>query len=611
MKIKKHIPWILPSLAGLYFLSSLKLPRISQGPDWVGFGNLPALHNGRIKPLDTIARTTLLMLRGKQVLPVAGRPMNAMQWMLDVMARPEEADTYNVFVIQDPDILGLLGREQKQEKYFSFSDLQPFLKEIENQASLAEKEEAQSRSRYQTAVVNLQDRLMVYQSLKNSLRVEGTGDFPEEIILYEKSLGPGLKALEAHQKKGFRFNEKDLRILNSFFEKYHFLSQVAYFRPLIPSDSETPENWKNLGEGLLEMLMPGTQYPGLMAYAQMVQAYRVGRAAQFNEVLAKFRDGMKTRSPHVWSLAKSELLFNFAEPFYQGMILYLVVFLLIFVSWLVWPDVLQKSAFYLLGVAFFVHTLGLLARIILQGRPPVTNLYSSAVFVGWVAVLLGIVLEKMYRKSFGSLVASVIGFSTLIIAHHLMGQGDTMEMMRAVLDSNFWLATHVVTITIGYGGTFLAGTLAHVYIFRKIFAPGSSRASTHALVQMTYGIVCFSLFFSFVGTILGGIWADQSWGRFWGWDPKENGALLIVLWNAIILHALWGKYVQDRGFMVMAVFGNIVTSLSWFGVNMLGIGLHSYGFMDKAFYWLLTFVLTQFAVMSLGLLSPEFFRKQA
>jgi hypothetical protein len=127
---------------------------------------------------------------------------------------------------------------------------------------------------------------------------------------------------------------------------------------------------------------------------------------------------------------------------------------------------------------------------------------------------------------------------------------------------------------------------------------------------MVYGIVCFATLFSFVGTILGGIWADQSWGRFWGWDPKENGALLIVLWNAIILHARWGGLVRQRGLMVMTVFGNIVTSWSWFGVNMLGIGLHSYGFMESAFPWLIIFCASQLSFMALGLLPHHFWRSQ-
>jgi len=125
---------------------------------------------------------------------------------------------------------------------------------------------------------------------------------------------------------------------------------------------------------------------------------------------------------------------------------------------------------------------------------------------------------------------------------------------------------------------------------------------------MVYAIICFATLFSFTGTVLGGIWADQSWGRFWGWDPKENGALIIVLWNALILHARWGGMVKERGLMNLAVFGNVVTSFSWFGVNMLGIGLHSYGFMDAAFKWLMMFIVSQAAIIGLGLIPLRFWR---
>ena len=196
-------------------------------------------------------------------------------------------------------------------------------------------------------------------------------------------------------------------------------------------------------------------------------------------------------------------------------------------------------------------------------------------------MVLGLVLERIYRVGIGSIVAALAGFVTLMIAHNLALGGDTMEMLRAVLDTNFWLATHVVVVTLGYASTFAAGLLAIIYIFVGVFTPllrvplgqraalasaagrdasprrplpgqagrlgeaslpakGDSITIGKALSKMVYGIVCFATLFSFVGTVLGGIWADQSWGRFWGWDPKENGALLIVLWNAIILHARWG-----------------------------------------------------------------------
>src|SRR5208282_5352011 len=185
---------------------------------------------------------------------------------------------------------------------------------------------------------------------------------------------------------------------------------------------------------------------------------------------------------------------------------------------------LRRSAFYLVIVAGLVHTFGLIFRMALEGRPPVTNLYSSAIFIGWGTMVLGLILERIYRVGIGSVVASLAGFVTLLIAYNLALGGDTMEMLRAVLDTNFWLATHVVVVTLGYASTFVAGLLALLYIFLGLFTPMLTRKLNpgqgqldlgKALVKMTYGIVCFATLFSFVGTVLGGIWADQSWGRFW------------------------------------------------------------------------------------------------
>jgi ABC-type transport system involved in cytochrome c biogenesis permease subunit len=171
--------------------------------------------------------------------------------------------------------------------------------------------------------------------------------------------------------------------------------------------------------------------------------------------------------------------------------------------------------------------------------------------------------------------------------------------MQAVLDSNFWLSTHVITITLGYGGTFLAGMIATCYVVMNSLKKASQKLNLE-LYKMVYAIICFSLFFSFIGTVLGGIWADQSWGRFWGWDPKENGALLIVIFNAMILHARLAGMIHIRGLMLWSIFGNIVTAFSWFGVNMLGVGLHSYGFMNEAFQWLMLYNASQLLLIVLG-----------
>ena len=179
-------------------------------------------------------------------------------------------------------------------------------------------------------------------------------------------------------------------------------------------------------------------------------------------------------------------------------------------------------------------------------------------------------------------------------------------MLQAVLDTQFWLATHVVIINLGYAATFLAGLMGLLFIVRGMATTSLTPTVEKDLTRMIYGTLCFGIIFSFVGTVLGGLWADDSWGRFWGWDPKENGALMIVLWNALVLHARWDGMVKNRGLAVLAVGGSIVTAWSWFGVNELGVGLHSYGLSEGRLKYLAIFALSQLFVMAAGSLPKEF-----
>ena len=539
------------------------------------FNKLPVLEGGRVKPLDSIARNSLLVIRSQQSFRDFERTVSADEWLLDMLFRPQIANQQPVFVINDPDVLGLIGIKQTSDRYFSFATLSPHLEDIQKQAEAAQPIDAKQRSRYQSAIVNLFDRIYLYYRLQHTLQIPEVGTLTEEIA------ARGQPDAVARQDS---------------------MAQLSVFRELAGS---RPGEWRNVGEALRDARKGGEVDPTLTPLALAGAAWTMQDAQAFNAATQQLL-GM-SRADEL-SRAAREQLFNLAQPFYAGMVLYVMALLLLFVSWAWQPRLLQQCAYAVLLVGIGVHTAGLVARIILQGRPPVTNLYSSAIFVGWAAVVLGAILERVYKKGFGTAVSAAAGFSSLLIAHHLASDGDTMEMMRAVLDSNFWLATHVVTITIGYSGTFLAGIIAIAWAIRRHVTTNPDPATDKALQGMCYGTICFAMLFSFVGTVLGGIWADQSWGRFWGWDPKENGALLIVLWNAIILHARWGGYARVRGLMAMAIFGDIITSCSWFGVNMLGVGLHSYGFMDKAFWTLIAFAATQVALIALALLPPRFWR---
>jgi ABC-type transport system involved in cytochrome c biogenesis permease subunit len=592
MKVDRFGPWVVGALALVWVASGLLPARPVRGMDLDAFGRLPVLEGGRIKPIDSVARNSLLMIRSQMSFrfeeQVGGQKqahtVGADEWLLDVLFRPEVADVQPAFVINDPDVLSLIGQKLSQtNRYFAFRDIRPFLGEIQNQAAVAEPIDSKQRTRFQGAVVNLYQRVDLYLRLQNTVQVPHGPSLAEELA----------SAAEPTSR-----------------ERHSLLSGAAYFRPL-PPQGDARASWRSVGEALREAAGGGAPDAGLASLARAGAAWRSGDAAGFNAAVGQLRAFGVAAKPEAVAQGDHEIVFNRVDPFYAGMAIYVAALLLVFASWLWLPELLRRSAFALLLAGTVIHTAGLISRIILQGRPPVTNLYSSAVFVGWGAVVLGVMLELLYRKGFGTAVAAASGFASLIVAHHLTGDGDTMEMMRAVLDSNFWLATHVTTITIGYSGTFLAGAIAIAWALRKHLAPSLLPATDKTLVSMAYGVICFALFFSFIGTVLGGIWADQSWGRFWGWDPKENGALLIVLWNAIILHARWGGYIRDRGIMTMAIFGNVITSLSWFGVNMLGVGLHSYGFMDKAFWALSAFGGSQLALMALALAPRQFWKRGA
>ncbi|MEX0776832.1 MAG: cytochrome c biogenesis protein CcsA [Phycisphaeraceae bacterium] len=556
------IPWCVLMLCVVALAAKLRPPTYEGDYDLRAFGTLPVSSQGRIKPLDTVARTNLFVISGRQEFerPVADLPdamdaghqrAPAIRWLADVMARSNDAAMYPVFRIDHPDVLALVDAAEGGSKHrFSWSELGPHLKKIDEQARLAMQVKSGGRNPYQRHLLELYSHL------------------------------------------------------NSYVELMHLDSPYV-----VPPDAPDGE-WLQFRTALADAQEHDASHPAAERFADIMRAYQAQNPAQFNQAVAAYHTYLSQRLPQQAAKARFEVFFNDFAPFYWGVVLYLVTFLLACGSFvcvgLGLPTAARtfgRSALLVLVLTFLLHSVGLAARMYITGRPPVTNLYSSAVFIGWFAVVLGLAIEWFYRNSLGAALTALIGAASLVIAHGLAA-GDTMEMMQAVLDSNFWLATHVIAVTIGYAATFVAGFVGIVIIALGVasaVAPVDKRLIRNA-ASILYGVIAFALLFSFVGTVLGGIWADQSWGRFWGWDPKENGAVLIVLMTALILHARWAGLIRARGMAVLAVGGNIITAWSWFGTNMLGVGLHSYGFMDSAAFWLITFVTSQLLIMAVGVM---------
>ena len=313
---------------------------------------------------------------------------------------------------------------------------------------------------------------------------------------------------------------------------------------------------------------------------QLRPAYLSGDAETFNTTLESYLAQVNAAPPKGMSSSKLwvERIYNLVSPFYLASVLYLVACLAVIVGWIGWRQSWNRASTTLLVLGLAFQVFGIVSRVIISGRPPVTNLYSSVLFVSAVLVVLMLIVERITKLGVGNLLAALGAFLALMWAWTMtIVDGDTFTVMVAVLDTQFWLSTHVVCISIGYAATFVAGLLGFAYIIGLLVTPAfATKETRRVFTNVIYGTVCFGLLCSFFGTVLGGLWGDDSWGRFWGWDPKENGALMIVLWNAVVLHARWGGLVRDRGLAALAVLGNVVVLWSWKGVNAMGVGLHAY-----------------------------------
>jgi ABC-type transport system involved in cytochrome c biogenesis permease subunit len=539
----------------LVYLGSVmaRSPKETGAYNLASFGQIPISFGGRQQPLDSIARNHLKVLSGREEFKDANKDTQpAIRWLADMFT--QKAGDHRVFRIDHSGIKSILAQYLPQSsggepaiadrKLFSVHEIGQAFAEINRQVDLANKVKPADRDLFQQKIIDLSRQMHMASELQA-------------------------------------------------------ITQLFFVPPMGPG-----QEWRTAGEVAQEAGQNiDAVNPVIKSLAALLSAYAANDAQAFNQELPRYRALMEQYVPKIVAKTDFETRYNLAAPFVVCMALYVGVFLLAVGSWLGWREPLRRAAFVLLLITLVFHTLALTGRIYISGRPPVTNLYSSAIFIAWGTALFAALLEKVYRNGIGCVTAAVTAFPSLLIAHYLSfsGNGDTMEVLQAVLDTNFWLATHVVAITLGYAATFLAGFLGLAYILLGVATPLlRDETRRKSIARMIYGTLCFAMLLSFVGTVLGGIWADQSWGRFWGWDPKENGAVLIVLWNAVILHARWGGIVRERGLACLAIFGNVVTAWSWFGTNMLGIGLHAYGFMDSAVFWLATFVFSQVALILIG-----------
>jgi ABC-type transport system involved in cytochrome c biogenesis permease subunit len=504
-----------------------------------------------------------------------------------------------VIKVDHPELIKFFNLQPQPRNLYSVMQLADKVPELSDMARAAFKKKQTAPETLTTLdrkALELFDRVKVYDSLVEAFSPPRIPPVPTR---EEAEQDP-----QAAQRKALEFQQWMMD-----FPREVRARELALVIPIKPAkDEPAQQHWipypLAFWEALRSQATQQEASPVTQQFAALLGAYAQDRPTDFQRALVQYQAELRKLAPQDYSADKVsfETYFNHVSPFYVGAALCVLALVVALAGFLLQSRPANLAATTIIVVALLLHTLALAARIYISGRPPVTNLYSSAVFIGWGCVLFCLIVEMLFLNGLGNIVGAMTGFAALLISYFLAAGGDTISVLQAVLDTQFWLATHVVLITLGYTATYLAGFFGLCYVILGICTPRLTENVRAELARMIYGVTCFAITLSFFGTVLGGLWADDSWGRFWGWDPKENGALIIVMWNALVLHAKWDKLVKDRGLALLAICGNVVTSWSWFGVNELGLGLHSYGFTEGVLRALGTFAFYMLVCVLFGLL---------
>jgi ABC-type transport system involved in cytochrome c biogenesis permease subunit len=274
-----------------------------------------------------------------------------------------------------------------------------------------------------------------------------------------------------------------------------------------------------------------------------------------------------------------ELLFNRAMPFRCGWVAMLGA-----VAFLIASMATQSRACYVTGLGFYIASLvvqafGFFVRVYISGRAPVSNMYETVIWVAFMSAVFALVLELVYRRRVIALAGALVATLGLTLADQMpLALDPKISPLVPVLRSNYWLTVHVLTIVSSYAGGSVAWALGNITLVMMTFGKGK-RETLKTLSQFTYRALQIAVLLLAAGTFLGGWWAAESWGRFWGWDSKEVGALIALVCYVVPLHARFIGWVKDFGLAVSAVLCYASIIVSWYVVNfVIAAGLHSYGF---------------------------------
>lgn len=512
-------------------------PAVRQGFQWDAVERIAIQDRGRVKPLDTFARESVQFLTGGN----SWKGMAAIEMLFSVLFKYEEWENEEFIRVVHGPVKEALGLPTSQ-KYFSPKVLSENTELTKIVRVAVQKEQRKERlTEVEKRAVQIQNQRGLLEAL-----IAGTG-----LTVFPHPGGPH--------------------------ESWYPLSSL--------SDHSLPYSAEQLSK-LAETLK------------SLIEGYIKSDAKVWNTAALDFNTFLRndigaTAYPSVAELNR-EIHYNHLRPFRWAWIFYLVAFAFL-VSFLVTgKDLFKWLGAGGLAAGFGVHVYGFVLRCLIAGRPPVSNMYESVIWVTFGCVFFSFVIWAAYKKAVIPTAACVFAVVGLLLADNVPTILDpAIHPLEPVLRSNFWLTIHVLTITLSYAAFALSLCIGNVVLGAYLFRPNQVSTIQNFTLYM-YRAMQIGVILLAAGTILGGVWADYSWGRFWGWDPKEVWALIALLLYIAVLHGRFAGWLKGFGFVTATVLSFMGVLMAWYGVNfVLGVGLHSYGFGTGGTAYVLGYLLVQ------------------
>ena len=609
------------------------------------FASIPVQEAGRIKPLENVASYRLLRFRARRSIwltdsgemdgkplvdPATQKPitkegskpvkLSSVEWLLMSWFRPDIGKLVPLFKVDNSSAISELGLTAKAKRdQYTFAEIEPARQVMMQKMGEYRVIPPRKQTPEQRMIVQLAANFLDYEMITGHFDFirEPLGEKPEGLpagvtapVRLSKSLNTLVAAIRANNGPPMQipwFRDFARGALGAMMSG----NAEQQFRIFPPSPGAN-NVWHGPGEMIFTAIngdkdVTADQLAWLAQYEDVYLA--LPDAAKFKAasktLLGKIQDAAKARGEGQFIALERHSMR--ADYFFYAQWIFLTGFIAVALTWVSpgsrFEKVARLFAWLLLGGATALAVAGVAIRCIIMQRPPITTLYETILFIGSSCALLGLIAEWITKRGLGLLVTAIGGTACMFLSIQFEASEatDTLQQLQAVLITNFWLSTHVPMINLGYAASMVAALISMIYFIQRIFGVfKTGEGDARLLTRVAYGFIAAGLFLSLVGTVLGGIWANYSWGRFWGWDPKENGALMIVLMCLVILHARLGGYIREIGLHCCNLILGCIVIFSWFGVNQLGVGLHAYGFTDGIWPKIYAYWLSQLILLGYG-----------